>query len=141
MTDKQLVEKKLRTIEQYVRELRNVEFKTFESFREDVIKKRFVERNIELSIEQMIDICRHIVSSLDLKEPETYAECFKVLGTKGIIPDGKIATFQKMVRYRNMLIHAYNGVDDSITYGIFKKQLGDFDAFIRLIRDFLLKSD
>jgi hypothetical protein len=33
MTDKQLVEKKLRTIEQYVRELRNVEFKTFESFR------------------------------------------------------------------------------------------------------------
>jgi uncharacterized protein YutE (UPF0331/DUF86 family) len=40
-----------------------------------------------------------------------------------------------------MLIHAYNGVDDSITYGIFKKQLGDFDAFIGLIRNFLLKSD
>jgi hypothetical protein len=33
MTDEQLVEKKLRSIEQYIRELRNVEFKTFESFR------------------------------------------------------------------------------------------------------------
>jgi len=138
MIDKQLVDKKLRTIEQYLREIREVNFSSFENFRKDIIKKRFVERNIELAIEQMIDVCRHIVSALDLKEPDTYAECFATLAKENIIPEDNVVTFQKMVRYRNMLIHAYNGVDDSITYGIITKNLGDFETFISLIREYIL---
>ncbi len=140
MIDKQLVDKNLRTIEQYIREVREVDFPSFESFRDDIIKKRFVERNIELAIEQIIDICRHIVSSLDLKEPDTYAECFSTLSKEGVIPEDNVSTFQKMVRYRNMLIHAYNGVDDSITYGIFRKNLEDFDTFVKLIRNYILST-
>jgi len=140
MIDKQLVDKKLRTIEQYLRELREVNFPSFENFREDVIKKRFVERNIELAIEQMIDVCRHIVSALDLKEPNTYAECFHMLSKEGVIPKENVATFQKMVRYRNMLIHAYNGIDDSVTYGIYKKNLGDFETYINLIRKYIIQN-
>jgi len=45
-----------------------------------------------------------------------------------------------MVRFRNLLINVYDGVDDSITYGIYMKHLGDFKDFIKIIRDYLNKN-
>jgi uncharacterized protein YutE (UPF0331/DUF86 family) len=137
MIDKPLVEKKLRRIEEFLRELKNVEIGTIEEFKEDVITKRFIERNIEIAIEQMIDICKHFVSGLDLSEPETYSECFDMLAKEGVILEKSLDTFKSMVRFRNILIHAYEGVDDSITYGIYKGRLDDFKIFIKEIRDYL----
>ncbi len=87
----------------------------------------------------MIDICKHLVSGLDLKEPETFAECFEILGKEGVIPTETVSMFQSMVRFRNLLIHVYNGIDDSITYGIYTRHLGDFRDFIKIIRDYLNK--
>lgn len=33
-----------------------------------------------------------------------------------------------------MLIHIYDGVDDTITYGILKQRLGDFSLFVGYVR-------
>jgi uncharacterized protein YutE (UPF0331/DUF86 family) len=139
MLDRPLVEKKLRRIEEFLRELKSVEIGTIEEFKENIITKRFIERNIELAIEQMIDICKHFVSGLDLSEPETYSECFDMLAKEGVILEQSLDTFKSMVRFRNILIHAYEGVDDSITYGIYKRRLDDFKIFIKEIRDYLLE--
>ncbi len=137
MIDKVLTERKLRRIEEYLREIRSVEIGSFKEFSSDIVKKRFIERNLELSIELMIDICKHFVSALDLKEPETYSDCMVSLVNAGIIPDSKADTFVSMVRFRNVLVHAYDGVDDSITYDIYKKHLGDFADFVACIRNYL----
>ncbi len=139
MIDKHLVEKKLRRIEDFLRELGAVSIENYDKFREDVVSRRFIERNIELAIEQMVDICKHFISGLDLEEPETYADCFDSLAKNQVIPEKESDTFKSMVRFRNILIHAYEGVDDSITYGIYKERLGDFRAFIRIIRKYLQK--
>jgi len=140
MIDKTLVEKKLRRIEEFLRELKNVEMSTVEEFKENVITRRFIERNIELAIEQMIEICKHFVSGLDLSEPETYSECFDMLAKEGVILEQSLDTFKSMVRFRNILIHAYEGVDDSMTYGIYKRRLDDFKIFIKEIRDYILEA-
>ncbi len=63
-----------------------------------------------------------------------------MLSKEGVFPEENVATFHKMVRYRNMLIHAYNGVDDSVTYGIYKKNLGDFETYINLIRKYIIQN-
>lgn len=138
MIDKPLIERKLRRIEDFLRELKGIEIGSIKKFKENIITKRFIERNIELAIEQMIDICKHIVSGLDLGEPETYAECLDSLVNEGIVSPKKIDTYKAMVRFRNILIHAYEGVDDSITYGIYKRRLGDFRSFVKNIRGYLL---
>jgi uncharacterized protein YutE (UPF0331/DUF86 family) len=137
MIDKKLVEKKIRKMETYLRELKAVSIKSLEAFIENTVVKRFVERNIELAIEQMIDICKHMVSGLDLSEPETYAECFDILRKNKIIPGKTLPTFQAMARFRNRLIHVYDDVDDTITFEVYKKHLKDFDLFARLIRSFM----
>ena len=137
MIDKHLTEKKLRGIEGFLREIEGEDSPSdYDAFAENIVFKRFVERNIELSIEQMIDVCRHFVSKLDLREPETYAECFDILAESGVVKQDDADIFKSMARYRNMIIHGYDGVDDTITYGIYKKRLNDFRIFIRLIRSF-----
>lgn len=134
MLDKPLIEKKLRRIEELLRELTAVEVRTIDEFKEQTVTKRFIERNIELTVEQMIDICKHFVSGMDLSEPETYSECFDILAKERVIPEHNLNTFKSMVRFRNLLIHAYDGVDDTITYAIYKKRLNDFRIFVSDIR-------
>ena len=139
MIDKVLIERKIRKIEEFLKELEAEPLTSLNEFKSNVVKKRFIERNIELAIEQMVDICKHLVSGLDLKEPETYAECFESLAGSNIIRVESVAKFQAMVRFRNMLIHICDGIDDSITYGIYTKHLDDFILFTGQIREFLKK--
>lgn len=141
MIDKPLIEKKLRKIEEFLRELQSTRIGTYNAFKENLVIKRFVERNIELSIEQMVDICKHFISGLDLKEPETYSECFEILATGGVVPEETVNTLKSMARFRNILIHAYDGIDDSITYGIYTNHLEDFRTFIKTIRAYLQKEN
>ncbi len=138
MIDQHLVEKKLRRIEKFLREIVSAEAPpNFDAFAANIIFKRFVERNIELAIEQMIDVCKHFIASLNLQEPETYSDCFVILGKSDILPNKSIDMFKSMARYRNLLIHAYDGVDDTITYSIYKKHLNDFGVFVSSIRQYI----
>ncbi|CAN2040831.1 DUF86 domain-containing protein [Candidatus Magnetomoraceae bacterium gMMP-15] len=138
MIDKYLIEKKLTRIKEFLRELETAKGpENFNSFSKDVIFKRFVERNIELSIEQMIDVCKHFISGLDLQEPESYAKCFEILGQSNIIAKETVNVFKSMAKYRNLIIHSYDGVDDTITFGIYKKRLSDFRLFISSVRQYL----
>ncbi len=137
MLDKPLIEKKLRRIEELLRELTAVDVMTIDEFKEQIVTKRFIERNIELAIEQMIDICKHFVSGMDLREPETYSECFDILAKERVVSEHNLDTFKSMARFRNLLIHAYDGVDDAITYGIYKKRLNDFRIFVGNIRAYI----
>ncbi len=137
MLNKNLIKKKLSKIVEYVNEIRQTEIKDFHEFRNNVIVKRFIERNLELAIEQAIDICRHIAVSTLKKLPESYSECFELLKEKGIIPEKHAETYKRMAKFRNLLIHMYDTVDDEIVYGIYKKHLSDFDLFISDINQYL----
>lgn len=136
--DRKMVEGKLRRMEKFLRELEHAERpENYAAFSKNVVFKRFVERNIELSIEQMIDTCRHIVSALDLRQPESYADCFGILAEANVIPTERTEVFQQMARFRNLLIHGYDGVDDAITFGVYTKHLDDFRAFIGAVREYM----
>lgn len=141
MPDKAIVEKKLARIQEYLRELRQTSFENLKDYQNDVVRKRFVERNIELCIEAMVDICRHLISSLDLQEPETYADCFRILARGSVIPEDKQDIFAAMARFRNRLIHLYHDVDDTITYDIYRNRLSDFDDFAEVISAYLNRNN
>lgn len=141
MVDRLLIERKLSKIETYLRELQSVQVKNLEAFKRDVVTKRFIERQLELCVEQMIDICKHLVAGLDLPQPETYAGCFDILAGAGVVPEQHLAVFKSMARFRNLLIHGYDDVDDAVTYGIFTSRLGDFTTFAVAIRGYLLRDN
>jgi len=140
MVDRLLVERKLGKIEAYLRELQSVQVKNLEEFKSNVVTKRFIERQLELCVEQMIDVCKHLVAGLDLPEPETYAGCFDILAGAGVVPEQHLAVFKSMARFRNLLIHGYDDIDDAVTYGIFTGRLGDFTAYTTAIRGYLCRN-
>ncbi|MCU0579700.1 MAG: DUF86 domain-containing protein [Desulfobacterota bacterium] len=140
MVDHKLIERKIRKMEEYLRELKKVPIKSLEEFTGNTVVKRFVERNIELAIEQMMAICKHLVAGLDLDEPETYAECFDILHQNKILPAKPLLTFKAMARYRNRLIHVYDDFDDAVTFDVYTTHLKDFSAFARIIRSFINKT-
>ncbi len=141
MIDCKLVEKKLRNIENFVKELTSVNLESAEAFSKNIIVKRFIERNIELAIIQMIDICKHLISALKLAEPESYAHSIDILAQEGIIPVNHVKTFKEMFRFRNMLIHIYDNVNEELVYDIYKRHLEDFNTFVNIIRDGVLKKN
>ncbi len=136
MVDKVLIKNKLNRIETYLKELKAIKAPTYEEYCKNVVLKRFIERNIELAIEQVISICKHIVSRLNLREPASYAECFEILAENQIIERENLEIYKQMAKFRNLLIHVYDKVDDKIVYQVYKERLDDFEVFIEEIKKF-----
>jgi len=137
MVNRELIERKLEKMVELLKELREVEINSFDKYSKNVVLKRFIERNLELLVEQMVSVCRHMAARLLDKIPESYSHCFELLAQKGVVPQEHLETYKKMARFRNLLVHLYDDVDDSIVYSIYKERLSDFELFIEDIRKFL----
>jgi uncharacterized protein YutE (UPF0331/DUF86 family) len=102
-------------------------------YRSDIRARAFVERCLHLAIEEVLDICNHLVSFERRREPTGYRDLFLILSEHGVIPRERLATFQNMASLRNMLVHRYERGDDRVVFGIFKRRLNDFDEFTALV--------
>lgn len=88
------------------------------------IKYRFV-----VAIEASIDAGQHVISSEGLRPGADAADVFAVLGENDLIDTGSVESFQRMARFRNLLVHGYAQVDDRHVIEILKTQLDDLDSF------------
>ncbi len=131
--------RKLSKLKEYVDELRTANDISYDAYRSNARNRAFVERYIHIAIQTVFDIANNIISYRQWKEPETYRETFSILSAHGVLPDNKVADFQNMASFRNMLVHHYENVDDEVVYGIFKNRLGDFDIFQSYILEYLKK--
>ena len=129
MVNGDIIERRLGRLREYVTALREADDITWETYRQNHRQRAFVERYLHLAIQTVFDIANHIIAFQGWKEPETYRETFSVLADHGILPEEKVADFQRMASFRNMLVHHYESVEDEVVFGIFKNRLGDFDLF------------
>lgn len=137
MVDKVLLERILADIRTYIQDLRNASDITWEIYKTDKRARRFVERTLHIIIEACIDIAQHIIADEQLREPTSYRDTFNVLAENNILLSEDLARLENMASFRNLLVHYYERVDDEIVYGIFKKDLSDFDYFVEKIVAYL----
>ena len=133
MVDKVLLERILTNIRTYIEDLRNASDITWEIYKTDKRARRFVERTLHIIIEACIDIAQHIIADEQLREPTSYRDTFNVLAENKILHSEDLARLENMASFRNLLVHYYERVDDEIVYGIFRKDLSDFDYFVEKI--------
>jgi uncharacterized protein YutE (UPF0331/DUF86 family) len=88
------------------------------------VKYRFV-----VAIETCIDVGEHIVASEGLRSPTDFADTFAVLGEAGSIGEDLVPPLQDMARFRNVLVHGYQRVDDGRVVEILRSRLDDFERF------------
>jgi len=77
-------------------------------------------------IETCVDIANHIIADNKLCIPESYADTFKVLHENTIVSDDLFNTMNKMVKFRNVVVHQYSNVNAEIVIVILKKHREDF---------------
>ncbi|HUP21749.1 MAG TPA: DUF86 domain-containing protein [Thermoanaerobaculia bacterium] len=132
MTDAQLLAKKLAEIETYVRELR--ELGRPEALRRDLKEQRFVLLTLQLAIQAALDAASHVVSNERLGEPRRNAEVFELLVLHDWLSEPLGHELERMVGFRNVLVHEYAGVDLDIVQDVLENHLEDLLRFVVTLR-------
>ena len=135
MTDADLLEKRLAFIESCVRELRDLSRP--DHIKDDVREERFVAHTLQIAIQAALDVASHIVSDGRLGEPATNRELFDLLRQAGWLSSELAATMQRMVGFRNIVVHGYQNVDTQILRDIVENRRDDLLAFTSTIRTHL----
>lgn len=94
---------------------------------------------LQISIEIIVDIGSHILAEKFSVNPKTYADVIIGLGDKNII-NRKFAEKQaEMAKFRNMLVHYYDSLDDRKVLEYGRSAPGIFRIFGKAFADFLQK--
>ena len=128
MTYNGIVDKKLSYLKDQLHELRSWKLGTLEDFRRNTMLRRAAERELQVCIEIMIDLCERIIAVEGLAPAENSVGNLEKAAKLGIIKD--VETYTSMVRFRNFVVHRYEEVDPNFVYDIINNKLADFDNFI-----------
>ena len=132
VVDKEVVERRLRRLEESFQKLRFASENSLEEFLENDMIRDSVERNLQVAIQICIDIGAHFVASLGFRTPETYADIFVILREERILSDSQSEVMQRMAGLRNILVHDYLEIDPVLVYEHLNS-LNDFAEFAREI--------
>jgi uncharacterized protein YutE (UPF0331/DUF86 family) len=141
MVNRILLERILSDIKSNMQDLKGASDITWEIYKTDKRMRRFVERTLHIMIEACIDIAQHIISDEQLREPANYRDTFVVLSEKGILDADDLTRFENMASFRNLLVHYYERLDDEVVFGIFKRNLSDFEIFVKRIIAYLKRME
>ena len=131
------IERKIKSVEERVQRLKSLSQKTasFQEYQGSADEKDVAERNLQVAIEACLDIGKIIISNEGLDEPKDNKGIFPVLAKAGIIESKTLVFLIPMAGTRNILVHGYDKIDDSLVYGILKRHIDDFMVFLKEIRD------
>jgi len=93
-----------------------------------------VERNLHKIIEAIIDIGKMLIAEKKFREPANNREVFQILEENGIFPLEFIPLSDKMIGMRNVIVHGYDRIDDSIVFGVLKKNLGNIKKLSAILK-------
>jgi uncharacterized protein YutE (UPF0331/DUF86 family) len=124
---------RLRLLAEYVSDLRELQDVDPQTYTENKLLRRAVERTLHLAIEACLDIGQHMIAREGFRLPEDNKDVIAVLGENDVLPGVLLPNLIAMARFRNLIVHDYARIDDQIVLDIVKRRLGDFDAFAQAI--------
>lgn len=141
MVDQDKVEGLIRHLRQYLTYLRELASMTETKFLADPHAIGSARYYLTVAIEACLDIAGHLIASEGLRAPHDYKDTFRVLNEAGILPNDATITMQSLAGLRNLLVHVYWDVDDTMIHASLQSELGDFEIFVAHITSFLGKTN
>lgn len=129
MVDKMLTRRKVSDLELYLEQIREFSGITTEEYAKDWKTRRIVERTLQMMIETCVDIANRIVSDGSMRVPSSYADTFRVLFENDIIDSSLFTIMERMAKFRNIIVHQYEGINSEIVIHILQERLVDFEGF------------
>lgn len=131
--DKERLENKIQYIRNNLKKLSELKAISEAEFLADYRNYDSAKYNLQISIEAMVDIGNHIISRENLGIPKTNADTFRILAKENIISNDQLSFYVAMTKFRNMVVHLYEEIDEREIYKILQNNLDDFEVFIKSI--------
>lgn len=126
MVDRVIILRKLAEMEGYLGQIKEFSHITPQDYAKDWKTQRIVERTLQIMIEICVDIANHIIADRKYRVPLSYADTFKVLHEEGVINAELSGNMERMAKFRDILVHHYNKLDESTVVALLRGQLEDF---------------
>jgi uncharacterized protein YutE (UPF0331/DUF86 family) len=123
--NKQDVQINFDTIDDNLEKLNTLSSLSRDEFMADFVYLDATVRRLQTSIEALVDISRYVIRSLGLPSADSYRQVPVVLADAGYLDQTSTAIYDKMVRFRNLVVHHYYRVDPEDIYNILTENLSD----------------
>lgn len=108
--------------------------------RADFTKLHTAERLLQLIVDEMLDINQHFIRELDLEIPDDFQSTFYTLGESKVLPLNFSKKIAPVVGMRNRLVHRYEKLNKDIFIREFRRDISDFEKYMKIINVFLEKN-
>jgi uncharacterized protein YutE (UPF0331/DUF86 family) len=122
-----VVAQKLQMLDQILTELRSLGTVDAAELSSDWRTRRAVERDLQVLVEIVVDICQRLISVAGQAPAATSADAIERCIQLGVLADD--AFFRQMVQFRNVILYRYEQVDVKILVDIVNHRLTDFERF------------
>ena len=129
MVDEDVIVDKLRYINRYTDDLKQIRGMSKEEYVEDMVTQRAVERTLMNLVQACIDLAQHIRSAEDLSPTETAKQEMQALGNADIISRETQEKMEEAIGFRNILAHRYGDIDHEVVYDVLHNDLRWFEQF------------
>lgn len=129
MVDEDVVVDKLRYINQYTDDLKQMRGMSKEEYVGDMVTQRAVERTLMNLVQACIDLAQHIRSTENLSQTETAKQELQALGSAEILSHGTQEKMEEAIGFRNILAHRYGDIDHEVVYDVLHNDLHWFERF------------
>lgn len=137
MVDRELIQRRLERLDEYLAILRRLSAYTRDEFVADPERYGSAERFLQLAIELLDDLGNHVVSDGGLGAVARTSDVPARLAEHGFIDAQTAATWTAMIGFRNLLVHEYLEIDRILVHKHLTERLGDFEdlrrAFAKLL--------
>lgn len=118
---------KLNLLDEVLNELRTLGPVTLAQLEEDWRTRRAIERDLQVLVEIVVDVCQRLIALADQSPAATGAEAIRRCVQLGVLESEE--PYRKMVQFRNFIVHRYERIDPAILADVVNRRLGDFDLF------------
>ncbi|MBE9562874.1 MAG: DUF86 domain-containing protein, partial [Proteobacteria bacterium] len=105
------------------------------NFKQDYSRQDATILNIIRACEQCIDLGSHIIKTHKIGIPNDSKDIFRLLLTNQMISFQLADNLQKMIGFRNMLVHEYQQINLDIVIAVIENGLDDFIEFCDIMMD------
>ena len=132
-----LIKHKLKSIKENIDLVKENIPDNLEEFKKLGLIKDGIYKRIEVSIQEIINICSIINSDLKIGIPSNRDEIVSALEDKEVISKELGKKIRELKGFRNFLVHRYGKIQDEIAYEDIKEGFDDFTLFKDEILKFL----
>ena len=132
-----IVINKIQSIQRCVRRAREEYQADRDGFADNFTRQDAAMLNVLRACETAIDLANHVIRAHKLGIPVSSADSFKLLRAEGII-DGRLAErLEKMIGFRNTVVHQYTTIDIRIVEAVIVSELDELLAFADTVREYI----